>query len=125
MRRSSNLRTGTVAPVTASSLALAAQFNGDTVTVFVSGEVDVSNVDALDDLVRHVLDAGSAVLCVDMTDVRFCESVTFHVLINAAAYARACGSRLVTAGLQAYVMRVVDILDLRTPLGVQASQLAA
>jgi len=105
--------------MTASALVLRAEVLGDTVTLFISGEIDASNVDELDNTLRLLLDAGPAVLYVDMSQVTFSESVAFQTLSNAARLARDRGCRLVTVGLQAPAMRVVDILGLRTQLGIQ------
>ena len=67
-----------VARVTASSSGLRTEFFGNTATLYVDGEVEMSNADDLQETLRYLLDADPAVLCVDMSQVTFCDSVGFR-----------------------------------------------
>ena len=118
----SRLPGGMVAPVTGSSLQLRAEVSGDTATLFIDGEVDLFTVDALADTLRRLIEAGPVVLCLDLGKVTFCDSMGFRTLILAAEQARDRGSRVVTVGLQAHMLRVVDILGVRDDLGVQSTE---
>lgn len=85
-------------------------------TIVVEGVLDVSTLEALDRAVAALVEQGSDV-CLDLRDLRFCDSAGLQVLV--AGYSRALehGLRFEIRAASRSVSRLLDITGLRELLG--------
>lgn len=94
---------------------------GRTATLFVDGEIDMSSAAGLSAALDAVLVVRPSMLCIDLSGVTFCDSTGFRVLVKTAVRAGEQGCAVVTRGVTAGVMRVVEILGVQAVLGIVAS----
>jgi anti-sigma B factor antagonist len=67
---------------------------GDSVTIIVAGEIDLSTAGKLDAEIRHAEDTVIGQIVVDMTDLSFVDSTGLSVLLRASVRSREDGNRL-------------------------------
>ena len=67
---------------------------GDSVTIIVAGEIDLSTAGKLDAEIRHAEDTVIGQIVVDMTDLSFVDSTGLSVLLRASVRSRENGNRL-------------------------------
>jgi len=107
--------------VRSSGLGLRSEILGPTVTLFVAGEIDMLSAVPFSRSLDVLMAMRPEMLCIDMTDVTFCDSTGFRVLVKTAALARERGCEVVTRGVRPGLMRVVDILGVQVVLGIAPS----
>jgi anti-sigma B factor antagonist len=85
---------------------------GGVPVVTAPGSIDVTNADALREVMRESAARGDGTLVVDMTMTQFCDTAGLHALVGAHKQARADGGqlRLVIPGAQ--VLRILAITGL-------------
>ena len=85
--------------------------SGDKGVVAVSGEVDVSNADALKEAVAAYLkDDAVHAIEVDLSQVPYIDSTGIGVLVGGLHRAEEAGKRLVATGVQPNVARIFGML---------------
>lgn len=83
------------------------------------GEIDVSTVAALDDVLRSVITNGSADdIVLEMSAVEFIDSSGLRVLIDAHSTSSGHGRRLVISEPSAVVRRLLEVSGLHTHLHI-------
>lgn len=89
--------------------------------VSVTGEVDISNVDALRDIIDLALEQPTAKLTLDFANVSYIDSTGIGVLVGAAHHAaeRQKGFEVINA--QSNVMRVAQLLGVDAEIGITAA----
>lgn len=89
--------------------------------VSVTGEVDISNVDALRDIIDLALEQPTAKLTLDFANVSYIDSTGIGVLVGAAHHAaeRQKGFEVINA--QPNVMRVAQLLGVDAEIGITAA----
>jgi anti-sigma B factor antagonist len=100
-------------------LALSTITAPDAVTVHLHGEIDAATAGILADHLQDALRRSPACLRVDMTGVTFCDSSGFRVLVTTAEAAGQQGCRYVTDHPTPRILKLIDLLGLRTLLGVR------
>jgi anti-sigma B factor antagonist len=68
--------------------------NGDSVTIIVSGEIDLSTAGTLDAAIRNAEKTVIGQIVVDMSDLSFLDSTGLSVLLRASVRNREDGNRL-------------------------------
>lgn len=89
--------------------------------VLVDGEVDVSNADQLRDAIDARLEAGTARVVVDLSDVPYIDSTGIGVLVGAAHRAGEKNVRFEVARPQRNVARVLGLLGVGADLNIRES----
>ena len=84
-------------------------------------EVDITNADRLRSALLHAAACTSALLVVDMTRTRFCDSAGLHTLIGAHRRARAEGRQIKVVITGAQVRRLIALTSLDRLIPVYAS----
>jgi anti-sigma B factor antagonist len=82
---------------------------GDLAIVTLPAEVDISSADLLREDLLAVIDHGAAVLIVDLSGTRFCDSAALSALIVVHRQAAAVGARLRLVVGSAAVLRVMSV----------------
>ncbi len=80
--------------------------------VTVSGDLDLSNVETLNEALRTMQDAGFVHLVVDLGAVAFIDSTGFGVLVEAMRRSRTTGGDVGLVVKQTHVKRVMEITGL-------------
>lgn len=75
-------------------LEIKAHREGDSITIALSGEMDLSTVGKLDAAIRNAEDTVIGQIVVDMTDLSFVDSTGLSVLLSASRRNREDGDRL-------------------------------
>ncbi|MFJ9808959.1 STAS domain-containing protein [Streptomyces sp. NPDC101158] len=91
-----------------SDLTLTTHESPDTITLILSGEIDLSSRDTLEAATRVTPPAG-APLCLDMSEVTFMDSSGLNFLLILRRRLAEHGSRLVLSGIQQGPMRVLTL----------------
>jgi anti-sigma B factor antagonist len=68
--------------------------DGDSLTITVSGEIDLSMADDLDAAIRAAEDTQMGQIVVDMSDLAFLDSTGLSVLLKASVRSREDGNRI-------------------------------
>ena len=76
------------------SVEIRSHRKGDSVTIIVAGEIDLSTAGKLDAAIRHAEDTVIGQIVVDMTDLSFVDSTGLSVLLRASVRSRENGNRL-------------------------------
>jgi anti-sigma B factor antagonist len=84
-------------------------------------EVDIANVAGLRAAVSEAVGAGSALVIVDMSRTRFCDSAGLNVLVTADRQARAEGGEVRLVIVAAAIVRVVALTGVDRVIPVYAS----
>lgn len=101
------------------NLSIDTQVSGDTRTVAVSGEVDVSCADELRRAVEEALAANPARLEVNLADVGYIDSTGIGVLVGASHRAEEAGCGFEVTHPQKNVRRVLGLLGVERELHVE------
>jgi anti-sigma B factor antagonist len=88
--------------------------------ITLSGEVDLSTIAELSDLVTAQLAGGTAHLTIDVSGMSFADSASMRVLMLAAMTLRKRGGGLVLLRPQPALARLLDIMDADQVITVQA-----
>ena len=80
--------------LTGKPLEIKAHREGDSITIALSGEMDLSTADKLDSAIRNAEDTVIGQIVVDMTDLSFVDSTGLSVLLRARVRSREDGNRL-------------------------------
>jgi anti-sigma B factor antagonist len=88
------------------------------VTVGLHGEIDLSNVDAMEAELTDALGSTNGRLVVDMSDVGFCDSLGFSTLIKCWRTATGSGREFVLARPAAPVRRILDMMGISTVIPI-------
>ena len=75
-------------------LGIEADRDGDSLVVRALGEVDISTAPTLESSLKWAEEQDASAITLDLTQVRFMDSMGLHVLLSAAAYSREHGDRL-------------------------------
>jgi anti-anti-sigma factor len=97
-------------------------------TVIVTGERDMSNVEALDDAVRTVLSDESTSCLLDLSGLTFMDSTVIHALVRWSKEAQVSEREalaIVVGGPDTAAARVLDVVGLLKRLPVFTTQQAA
>lgn len=86
--------------------------------VSVTGEVDISNVDALRDIIDLALEQPTAKLTLDFANVSYIDSTGIGVLVGAAHHAAEHQKGFEVINAQPNVMRVAQLLGVDGEIGV-------
>jgi anti-sigma B factor antagonist len=91
---------------------------GDSVTIALSGEIDLATAPRLDAAIREVESGGSTALVVDMSELTFLDSSGLRVLLQASVRARQDGDRLsFIPSTNAAVNRLIEMTGTRELFG--------
>jgi len=96
-----------------------------------SGELDIATVSTLRERLDAAIDAGTRHLVIDLSDVRFLDSVALAVIVNAKRRLADEGKLVVVVDRSSYVMLVFEcsglpgIIDVADTRGEAVTQLAA
>ncbi|MGW5262366.1 STAS domain-containing protein [Microbispora sp. NPDC004025] len=97
-----------------STLKVASAVHGAAVVVRVEGDLDAGTVHLLRDELRRVWESPeTSVLVLDVAEVMFCDSRGLSELISALQRGQALNVRLILAGVQGVLRRVLTITGLR------------
>lgn len=89
------------------------------VVLSVTGEIDLSTADELQNALDGALDAtGTTEVCVDLTDVGFLDSAGLRVLVSGQRVAEERGLGFRVTGAQPRVRKVIAITGLTATLGL-------
>ncbi|MCF2621682.1 STAS domain-containing protein [Collinsella tanakaei] len=86
--------------------------------VSVTGEVDISNVDALRDIIDLALEQPTAKLTLDFANVSYIDSTGIGVLVGAAHHAAEHQKGFEVINAQPNVMRVAQLLGVDGEIGI-------
>lgn len=86
--------------------------------VSVTGEVDISNVDALRDIIDLALEQPTAKLTLDFANVSYIDSTGIGVLVGAAHHAAEHQKGFEVINAQPNVMRVAQLLGVDKEIGI-------
>jgi anti-anti-sigma factor len=89
------------------------------VTVGLHGEIDLSNVDAMEAELTDALAASDGRLVVDMSEVAFCDSLGFSTLIKCWRTATGSGREFVLARPATPVRRILDMMGISTVIPIE------
>lgn len=102
------------------SISIEKSTQGSTVTLAVTGEVDVSNASELRTQADVVLaDGFTGELVVDLSGVPYIDSTGIGVLVGAAHRAQEAGASLAVANPQKNVERVLGLLGVSADLNIR------
>lgn len=102
------------------SISIEKSTQGSTVTLAVTGEVDVSNASELRAQADAVLTDGfTGELVVDLSGVPYIDSTGIGVLVGAAHRAQEAGASLAVANPQKNVERVLGLLGVSADLNIR------
>ncbi len=102
------------------SISIEKSTQGNTVTLAVTGEVDVSNASELRAQADAVLaDGFTDELVVDLSQVPYIDSTGIGVLVGAAHRAQEAGASLAVANPQKNVERVLGLLGVSADLNIR------
>lgn len=102
------------------SISIEKSTQGSTVTLAVTGEVDVSNASELRAQADAVLaDGFTGELVVDLSGVPYIDSTGIGVLVGAAHRAQEAGASLAVANPQKNVERVLGLLGVSADLNIR------
>ncbi len=102
------------------SISIEKSTQGNTVTLAVTGEVDVSNASELRAQADAVLaDGFTGELVVDLSQVPYIDSTGIGVLVGAAHRAQEAGASLAVANPQKNVERVLGLLGVSADLNIR------
>jgi anti-anti-sigma factor len=93
-----------------------AEADGDGLTVTISGELDITNVDALEEAVRSALDRRPGRLIIELSDLRFADSSAIALWVRWSTSVDEIELRDVSPILR----RVIDSMGLAATLGVKS-----
>jgi anti-sigma B factor antagonist len=92
------------------SLSLTSQRVGDTVTIAVTGDLDLSTSDELDpQIVEHASEDGVSVVVIDLSGVAFVDSAGINALLKARRWADDHQRSLRVAGATGLVHEVLEL----------------
>lgn len=89
--------------------------------VSVTGEVDISNVDALRDIIDLALEQPTSKLTLDFANVSYIDSTGIGVLVGAAHHAAERQKAFEVINAQPNVMRVAQLLGVDAEIGITAA----
>ncbi len=102
------------------SISIEKSTQGNTVTLAVTGEVDVSNASELRAQADTVLaDGFTGELVVDLSQVPYIDSTGIGVLVGTAHRAQEAGASLAVANPQKNVERVLGLLGVSADLNIR------
>ena len=84
---------------------------GDSVVVHVDGDIDVATSDQLRDDMSHLVDSGPN-LVLDLTEVRFMDTIGINALLAARSAVRRHGGSLAVRNPSNTVQRVLEVTGL-------------
>ena len=90
-------------------LQVAVRQHGPSAVVAPSGELDHHTAELLREQLDRCLEAGTARLVIDCTQLQFCDSTGLNVLLAARIRAEADGGGIHLAGMRPAVARVFEI----------------
>jgi anti-anti-sigma factor len=99
--------------VTAAQLTVASTHTDEDVVLTLSGEIDMSTADLLQDTAAGLITARPVRLVLDFTEVTFCDSRGLSVLIGLSRQARQAGAQLVVANPGEFMVELLDLTGLR------------
>jgi anti-anti-sigma factor len=88
------------------------------VTVGLHGEIDLSNVDAMEAELNQALASTDGRLVVDMSEVGFCDSLGFSTLIKCWRSATGSGREFLLAKPAPPVRRILDMMGISTVIPI-------
>ena len=89
--------------------------------ISVCGEVDISNADALREAIEKGFALPSGEVCLDFSGVSYIDSTGIGVLVGAARRASEGETRFAVEGVQANVMRIVQLLGVDKEMDISAA----
>ncbi|MEW9529170.1 STAS domain-containing protein [Microbispora sp. NPDC049125] len=97
-----------------STLSVASAAQGDAIVIHATGELDATTVHLLREELRQVwATSGVSALVIDVEGIEFCDSRGLSELIGALQRGQAANVRLILAGVQGVLRRVLTITGLR------------
>jgi anti-sigma B factor antagonist len=104
--------------MTRTSLSFARASSATGVTVSLRGEIDLSNVDALEAELTAALAETTERLVVDLSEVRFCDSLGFSTLIKGWQAATSTGREFILARPMPAVRRILEMMGIGTVIPI-------
>jgi anti-sigma B factor antagonist len=101
---------------------------GSIESVTVTGELDMSNVAALDDALRNALSSGTTSCLLDLSEITFMDSSVVHTVVRWSKEAQVSareGLAIMVGGADSEPTRVLTVVGLLTRLPVFTSRAAA
>lgn len=90
-------------------------------TIFVSGEIDISNAEQLRNAVDLAFEQPTEKVVLDLADVSYIDSTGIGVLVGAAHHAADHGKAFAAINAQNGVMRVVELLGVGKGINISAA----
>jgi stage II sporulation protein AA (anti-sigma F factor antagonist) len=97
-------------------LSIKLEREDDTLVLSLSGEADLFSATSLEDQLERALDSGARRVIVDLSALRFIDSISLRVLVKAALASREDSSRLYFLRGSRQVERVLEISGLKQQL---------
>jgi len=107
---------------------ISTSLDGGTAFVELHGEIDITEVEAIEGAVLEALDRPVERIVFDFADAEFVDSKAIEALMRAARSARAAGAEVAAAGATGQLVRVFAVCGLDHAMGVydtRADALAA
>jgi anti-sigma B factor antagonist len=101
-------------------LSLSSRFDAGTVTVSVSGEIDLSNVDELADAIATAVRGEAPAVVLDISEVTFIDSVGITALLKGRRLADEHSKEYRVSGADGLVRQLLDLTGVWTHLSGQA-----
>ncbi|HEX6700589.1 MAG TPA: STAS domain-containing protein [Gaiellaceae bacterium] len=98
-----------------------AQIGADAFVVSVSGELDLSTVEPLEQELAAVMEQGGRRVIVDLTGVTFIDSVSLGALVGNAKRLRTNGGTCVLVADDPRILRIFEITGLGRVFGIERS----
>jgi len=92
--------------------------DGDSATVFLRGELDLSGVDRAREAVEQAEASDATLLVLDLSQLDFIDSTGLEVLLRAARRAHNNGRRLIVARPSRYVRRLLELTAIDQSLDI-------
>ncbi|HZN72769.1 MAG TPA: STAS domain-containing protein [Micromonosporaceae bacterium] len=102
-------------------LSLSSHVDAGTVTVTVSGEIDLANVDELADEIVSAVRGEATTVVVDLAGVTFIDSVGITALLKGRRLADEHGKAYRATGAEGLVRQLLDLTGVWTHLSGQTS----
>jgi anti-sigma B factor antagonist len=102
------------------ALSLSSRRDADQATLAVSGEIDISTADALEQAIATVISDGAGIVIVDLAEVTFMDSAGINALLKGRRLADERGQQFRVTGAAGIVRQVLDITGVTAHLSGSA-----
>jgi anti-sigma B factor antagonist len=91
------------------ALSFSSQYDADQATLNVSGDIDISTAEALEQAIAATIDHGAGHVIVDLSGVRFMDSAGINALLKGRRWADDHGQQFRVTGATGIVRQVLDL----------------